>query len=891
MAQTVAGGAWATGWRRALVVLAGVMMAAVPATARELLFEPPPAWVNAVAVPLRALAASGATGGGSQYLLSDRQVRVEAHDRIAYSHFATRAVTGEGVEDVAHVQVSFDPSYETLVLHSINVHRDGRVLSRLDPSKVRLLQREKDLEARIYDGRKTASVLLEDVRIGDVVEYAYTLRGVNPAFRDRASGGFDLQWKVPLQVLYARLMVPEERPVRVAPRNTRLQPEVLHHDGFVDYVWHADDVAPQEDDNDEPSWYDAYASVRWSEYPDWAAVAAWAAPMYRVAPDQGPALQAQVDAIARASADPGERLLATLKFVQREVRYLGIEVGIGSLAPRSPREVFARRFGDCKDKALLTVWMLHAMGIDARPALVNTRLRHTLDDYPPSAGMFDHVVVRARVNDHDWWLDPTRAVQKGTLATLSQAAFGRALVVDEKTTALATMIAPRDVLRRNDVHTLLDASGGRGKPMGMQVSTVYVGESADSMREQLASDSHDAVQRSFLNFYAAFYPDVAVSKPFTVSDDDAANRLTITETYTVGDPWKRTDADKRWQAYFYSPEIDWHLRTPARTLRAGPLSLLYPQAVTSVTEIRLHKDWKLDIAPGRVDDAAFSFSYDTASSGPVVTVTEKLETLADTVPAGRIADYVTHVKSARNALGLQLYMPDADVGAGAGSGGLNLPVALLGVVMAAGAVWLARRAWRHDPEPRPARSGAPHGIAGWLLLPALAVVISPLRLAHDFWDGLASLAPDVWSRLTVAGGAHYSAWWAPTLLLELAANIAMLVSSVLLVLLFFHRRTSLPRAWIAFGCVSIALRALDAWAASALPGARDAAVVGKEYAELARDAISVALWCWYFTVSARVSATFVERLHPVARANAQAAPPPVERDPPALPDEAVAPAA
>jgi transglutaminase-like putative cysteine protease len=887
MARTVAGEVWTTGWRRALAAFALAMLAVAPATARELQFEPPPTWVNAVAVPLQAQAASGATGGGSQYLLADRQVRVEAHDRIAYSHFATRAVTGDGVEDVAHVQVSFDPSYETLTLHSISVHRGGHVLSRLDPSKVRLLQREKDLEARIYDGRKTASVLLEDVRIGDVVEYAYTIRGVNPAFRDRSAGGFDLQWKVPLQSLYARLMVPEERPVRVAPRNTRLRPEVRHHDGFVDYVWHADEVAPQDDDNDEPSWYDAYASVRWSEYPDWASVAAWAAPMYRVAPDQGPELQAQVDAIARASADPGERLLATLKFVQREVRYLGIEVGIGSLAPRTPREVFARRFGDCKDKALLTVWMLHAMGIDARPALVNTRLMHTLDDYPPSAGMFDHVVVRARVDDHDYWLDPTRAVQKGTLATLSQAAFGRALVVDEKTTSLALMIASRDVLRRHDVHTVFDATGGRGKPVGMRVTTVYVGESADSMREQLAGDSHDEVQRSFLNFYAGFYPDVAVSKPFTVSDDDAANQLTVVESYTVGDPWKRADADKRYEAYFSSPEIDSQLRTPKRPVRSGPLWLLYPQVVTSVTEIRLHKDWKLDIAPGKVDDPAFSFSYDTSSSGSVVKVVEKLETLADNVPADQVADYVTHVKRARDSLGLQLYMPDVAPAAG---GGLNLPVALLGAIMVAGAVWLARRAWRYDPEPRPAPGDAPRGIAGWLLLHALRVVVAPLIIARDFWNSLAPLAPDVWSRLTVAGGAHYSVWWAPTLLLELAANVLMLVFSVLVALLFFRKRSSLPRAWIAFAGVSITLRMLDAWAASAMPEVSNTSTSLAENVTLVRDAVSAALWAWYFVVSARVSATFVERLHPVAQASVAAPASAVAFDAPVLPDEAVAPA-
>ena len=90
-------------------------------------------------------------------------------------------------------------------------------------------------------------------------------------------------------------------------------------------------------EDDAPRWHDPWPVVAWSEFPDWRSVAAWAVPLYRVDDDQGRDLQAQVDAIARAHAAPGDRLLATLRFVQREIRYLGIEAGVGSHAPRAPR--------------------------------------------------------------------------------------------------------------------------------------------------------------------------------------------------------------------------------------------------------------------------------------------------------------------------------------------------------------------------------------------------------------------------------------------------------------------------------------------------------------------------------------------------------------------------
>ena len=106
-----------------------------------------------------------------------------------------------------------------------------------------------------------------------------------------------------------------------------------------------------------------YPSVEWGEFKDWQAVARWAAPYYRLPAQLSPALQVEVDRIAKAHASPEERLLAALQFVQREIRYMGVEIGPGSHAPSAPQKVLERRFGDCKDKSLLTMTLLQSLGI------------------------------------------------------------------------------------------------------------------------------------------------------------------------------------------------------------------------------------------------------------------------------------------------------------------------------------------------------------------------------------------------------------------------------------------------------------------------------------------------------------------------------------------------
>ena len=73
-----------------------------------------------------------------------------------------------------------------------------------------------------------------------------------------------------------------------------------------------------------------------------------------------------------------QKVLSALHFVQDEVRYMGIEMGVNSHKPHAPDAVFAQRFGDCKDKTYLFCTLLQGMNIPAYPVLVNTGFKQRL---------------------------------------------------------------------------------------------------------------------------------------------------------------------------------------------------------------------------------------------------------------------------------------------------------------------------------------------------------------------------------------------------------------------------------------------------------------------------------------------------------------------------------
>ena len=142
------------------LVMMGWLAALMPAMGRtaEYTIGPAPAWVVPTAPGVASPDEINQGSYGEVYLLADMQVLAGDQQRVTYHRLVTSAINASGVSAVANVEISFDPSYQTLVLHSINIVRHGHVIPKLSTARIQVLQRETGLEARIYDGAKTVNV-------------------------------------------------------------------------------------------------------------------------------------------------------------------------------------------------------------------------------------------------------------------------------------------------------------------------------------------------------------------------------------------------------------------------------------------------------------------------------------------------------------------------------------------------------------------------------------------------------------------------------------------------------------------------------------------------------------------------------------------------------------
>jgi hypothetical protein len=115
----------------------------------------------------------------------------------------------------------------------------------------------------------------------------------------------------------------------------------------------------------------------------WATIGNWYQNLAAPSSEGTSEIAVKPRSLTSPDADFTQRIQKIATFLQEEVRYVGIEIGIGGFKPHAATDVYRNRYGDCKDKATLLIAMLDAVGIRATWVLVDTH-RGFIDPRVPS---------------------------------------------------------------------------------------------------------------------------------------------------------------------------------------------------------------------------------------------------------------------------------------------------------------------------------------------------------------------------------------------------------------------------------------------------------------------------------------------------------------------------
>ncbi len=794
-------------------------------------------WIEKVEFDKNAAPPSGQESS-FYYLLLDEQENISLQE--SFVHYAYKILTNEGLQQMSDLNFEFDPSYEQLIVHAVSIHRDGAVINQLSPV-IRTLQREQSMDRFLYDESLTAVINLKDVRVGDVIEYSFTRKGYNPIYDGYFSRKINFNFGFAYEKYTKRLIVPTSFELTFKYLNTAIQPEIKKEQNGTTYKWLVTRMNALTYDNHEPDWYYANQSVLISNFKDWGEVARWAAKRYEISERERQLVFKEFTQKFKGKTKE-EYTLEAIRFVQDEVRYLGFESGLNSHKPHPPMQVYEQRFGDCKDKSLLLATILNANGIESFPVLLNTVFRSKLSEQLPSTNSFDHCIVQIKLNNHIFYVDPTASSQGGQWDRIHFPDYGKGLVVRSTESDLVDF--PKPVGSSTTEVQTFDVSSIGGEGM-MTMETTYTGADADNQRSYFANNNLESIQKNYLTYYGNVYPDIQKFETITTEDDRTNNIFRVKEKYKIPTFWKPyKEVEGKIFCEFYPQALEGYFNVNKSAQRTSPYRLSYPIDYTSKIYINLPEEWTVQPDHAAIESDYYKYSYDVDYKNKFISIVTHYTTLQESVPVSDFSNFVAdHGKMMTNLSYSLSY--DKNI---AEKQSNKLPGIILTILSLGLGIWLVIRLYvRYNPKPHYPQAWA-LPIGGWLILVAIGLTVTPLRLIYDF----------ITSDYLLSGEGWLSMWYAQNytnfffLFLEHIYNVVYSLFSVLLVILFYQRRSSVLLLVPIFYGVSFIVTILDtALVAEINPSS---AIDEKE---LFRSFIAAAIWIPYFLKSQRVKKTFV----------------------------------
>jgi Domain of Unknown Function with PDB structure (DUF3857)/Protein of unknown function (DUF2569)/Transglutaminase-like superfamily len=825
----------------------------IAAQQQDFIIEPVPNWASSIDVkeynnPLEKEANSGVF-----CLLLDVEINGGTQER--FIHIANKFLTSGGVEENSRLSFNFDPSYQQLILHKIVIHRGNDVLDQLDLSKIRVIQQEKDLDRLIYNGAKTAFLFLEDVRVGDWVEYAYTIRGRNPIEDGHFFDSLQLRWAFPIQTENYRFLWPKaSQPLWVqfcgdAPKNRKIT------DRSYEYYWHWENRSGQEMEEFVPPSTVQYTLVHFSDFKTWMDVANWASKSFDPT-NVSEELYQKVMAWRNEKITDEQRVVKALQFVQDNIRYLGIENGVNSHQPTDPSVVFARGYGDCKDKALLFCTILRFFDVDAVPVLVSTSFRQGIKGFIPTPLPFDHVIVQVVLDGETNYVDTTRPSQRGLLDRRFIDFYGEGLPLDENSTGLIRIPATNAGLPKSIEDENFDVSTNGATEL--TVTSTFEGRDADFTRQELAAVSRDTLEKNLLAYHKKYYADIVATKAPEIHDDEELNRIQMVGHYFIPNIWKPAAQTNFITCEFASPGIMSRLFAPLKMERKWPLAVSYPENFTHRIQIETHEPWRIIPVEKKIQTKAFLFYSKTACTNNRVTIIGQLLTFNNEIAAVDIPEYLSDIDQIPHYLGFAVTKPVPGVGQDSSP---NWSIWMGAVSYSVILLFVAAMIYRYKPKSPPEISlpfdPKLNGLGGWLILLGIGLIVGILVHVGILIKNGHVYSVQNWRAYTDPANATYNALTAPLLLFELFTQLTFLFFGILLVVLFFQKRRIFPVLLIIFLSFQFIAITLDQGLAQTL---KVKGVITNTHATpippVGQALTPLIIWSLYLTRSKRVKLTF-----------------------------------
>lgn len=380
--------------RLLLLALLGILLWTPPAVAGDA-----PGWMHAL---VNAPVPAHDEKTDAAILYSERNVTVVATDRIKTQVRQAYKIFRPGGRDYGTVLVSFNSHEKITSLHGWCIPAEGKDYEVKDKEAIEISLPKIEGSELISDVRdKVLRIPAPDP--GNIIGFEYEVEEQPFVLQET----WYFQGSIPARERHFTLQLPAGWEYKATWLN---YPEVKPTPaGNNQWRWVVSDVKLIREEDEMPPFAGVTGSMVVSFYPPggasvsgfsgWQDMGNWYRNLTSGRFDASPEIKQKVATLTASATTPLAKMRALAQFVQHDIRYVAIELGIGGWQPHPAPDVFVHRYGDCKDKATLMGSMLHEIGVDFFYVVINSERGSVTPATPARVGAFNHMILAIRLPD------------------------------------------------------------------------------------------------------------------------------------------------------------------------------------------------------------------------------------------------------------------------------------------------------------------------------------------------------------------------------------------------------------------------------------------------------------------------------------------------------------
>jgi hypothetical protein len=585
-----------------------------------------------------------------RYSLDD--VKVSGPGRVQSKTHEIITILDDKGDDAATLFLYYDKKYSSINSAQMLVYNaEGKLIKKYSKSDM--------YDRAAADGMSLITDSRFMVVSHDVATYPITIEKI---YEETQNSYIDLsEWRIQkketaVQNATYKISVVPSINFRYKNKNTNLKPTKETQGAYEVYTWQVKNLKALTPEDEVPGWTVepkvVFAANKFEYFgipgdiSSWQNFGKWQMALNAEVCSLSPQREAEIKQMTAGLKTDQEKARFLYNYMQQNMRYVGVQLGIGGLKPFPASYVDKNKFGDCKALSNYMYALLKAVGIRSHYAIINAGVNDEPADTDFPASPFNHVILCIPFKGDTTWLECTSTTKPyGKLGSFTE--NRRALLVTEEGGKLVNTPQSTDADNQfnSQVMIKLNADGGAVA----EVKILSTGGYRDLFVSDLPTVSQDKQKQYLIRNLNFKQPSLFDFKQ--AADSAGVKEVNFELEY---DNFTEIAAGNK---KFYRPRVFdlWGTTLPVVNKRRGDYYFEHPMKKSCTTVISLPEGYEADSLPENVSlkfsygTYEASYKYDAAKNEVVSTV--KFNMNRHVIPAAKYAEmqqYMDSIAKAQN---------------------------------------------------------------------------------------------------------------------------------------------------------------------------------------------------------------------------------------------------